>query len=167
MMTWNYRVVKYAEEGAGYGLHEVYYAKDGTAEYMTKEPASFVCDSDQDTREIFKALCAAVTAFDKDVFQEPKEWAASWESNDKAEKSLLAAIVGVGWIDREERLPDKTDEYLVTEVNEKGDGAVRVRQVRFIKGMSPCAGGFLTTWRVLGWMPMPKPFHPEEGRNNG
>ena len=42
-MSWNYRVIKYAE--GGYGLHEVYYDSDGEPLSMTEEPAGFVGDS--------------------------------------------------------------------------------------------------------------------------
>jgi len=39
-MAWNYRVVEYTD-GSGFGLHEVYYDKDGTPTRMTKRPCGF------------------------------------------------------------------------------------------------------------------------------
>ena len=55
-MSWNYRIIRY-QGGSGFGLHEVYYNKDGKPWGMTEEAARFVCDIDEDAKEeIKKAL---------------------------------------------------------------------------------------------------------------
>jgi hypothetical protein len=70
-VTWNYRIVRYAD-GTGYGLHEVYYDKDGKEYSMTKEPCSFVAETDE---ELIKSLCMAYAdTARRPVFEEPKEW---------------------------------------------------------------------------------------------
>ena len=48
-MSWNYRIVKYAN-GDGYGLHEVFYDAAGNPKSMTAEPAGFVGDTPGETK---------------------------------------------------------------------------------------------------------------------
>ena len=45
-MSWNYRIVKYLDD-KGFGLHEVYYDKDGEPWGMTKWPVTFACDLEE------------------------------------------------------------------------------------------------------------------------
>lgn len=47
-MTWNYRIVRYPNN-EGFGLHEVYYDKDGQSWGMTESPTSFVCGAEEGT----------------------------------------------------------------------------------------------------------------------
>ena len=69
--NWNFRIVKYAD-GSGYGLHEVYYDKNGNAVSMTEEPASFVGDTPAEIHsELKNALDDAIK---RDIFEEPEEW---------------------------------------------------------------------------------------------
>ena len=70
-MTWNYRIVRYAN-GSGYGLHEVHYDDMDHEVSMTSEPAGFVGDT---VEEVVGALAGA--EFDgrtRAVFDEPKNW---------------------------------------------------------------------------------------------
>ena len=70
-MTWNYRIVKYAD-GRGYGLHEVYYDKKGKEISMTETPAIFVGD---DPEEIHGSMIIARTdAIRRPIFEEPESW---------------------------------------------------------------------------------------------
>ncbi len=62
-MSWNYRIVKYGESGAGFGLHEVFYDKNGKPEMMSMEPAGFVCMPDEDPKKsIVVAISMALAA---------------------------------------------------------------------------------------------------------
>ena len=74
-MSWNYRIVKY-KDGGGYGLHEVYYDKDGLAWAMTEKPVGFVCDVDEDPKESIgeQLLMAKTNARMRPIFEEPDEW---------------------------------------------------------------------------------------------
>lgn len=72
MRYWNYRIVKYANEDCGYGLHEMYYDDNGKEDSMTKNPASFTGDS---VSEIHEAMMKArVDAIKRPVFEEPENW---------------------------------------------------------------------------------------------
>ena len=69
-MSWNYRIVEYAD-GSGFGLHEVHY-NGAKAISMTEQPTGFVGDTKQ---ELYGALMLAKSdAYRRPVFQEPKEW---------------------------------------------------------------------------------------------
>jgi hypothetical protein len=70
-MSWNYRIVKYAD-GTGYGLHEVHYDHDNKPIRMTKEPAGFAGDSPEEVRAAL--LAAKVDATKRTVFDEPEGW---------------------------------------------------------------------------------------------
>lgn len=71
-MTWNYRIVEYAD-GTGVGLHEVYYDANGREKSMIAEPATFVGESPEDVRGAL--LMARVDATKRPVFGEPDNWA--------------------------------------------------------------------------------------------
>ena len=45
-MSWNDRIVQY-RDGAGYGLHEVFYDDAGKPWSMTEAPIGFSCDLDE------------------------------------------------------------------------------------------------------------------------
>lgn len=72
-MTWNYRIVKYANHDA-LGLHEVYYNENGVAEGMT-EKAMIECMLDEGVEGIIHSLETALKdAKERPIFNEPKEW---------------------------------------------------------------------------------------------
>lgn len=70
-MTWNYRIVEYAD-GDGYGLHEVHYDADGKEISMTANPAGFVGDTPEEIRGAL--LLAKVDATKRPIFIEPDDW---------------------------------------------------------------------------------------------
>lgn len=73
-MSWNYRIVRY-RDNSGFGLHEVYYDKDGEPWGMTEEPATFVCDLEEGRSGITAALMTARTdALRRSVLDEPEKW---------------------------------------------------------------------------------------------
>ena len=70
-MTWNYRIVEYAN-GKGFGLHEVYYNANGEEISMTETPVTFAGDT---RKEVIDALVhAKMDATRRPVFVEPKHW---------------------------------------------------------------------------------------------
>jgi hypothetical protein len=73
-VSWNYRIVKY-RANKGFGLHEVYYDKDGEPWGMAKRPATFVCDADQGKQGIYTSLMMAKhDALRRPVLEQPKKW---------------------------------------------------------------------------------------------
>ena len=73
-MSWNYRVVRYAD-GTGFGLHEVFYDADGQPWGMGENPARFVCDAGETPMEIVRTLAVARTdARLRGVLDEPATW---------------------------------------------------------------------------------------------
>lgn len=72
-MSWNYRIVKYAD-GSGFGVHEVHYNSEGKESAMTKEPAAFVGDTAEEVRS--GLMMAKADADRRPVFDEPAEWAS-------------------------------------------------------------------------------------------
>ena len=72
-MSWNYRIVKYAN-GSGFGLHEVHYNPNGKETSMTKEPAAFVGDTAEEVRS--GVMMAKADASKRPVFDEPAEWSS-------------------------------------------------------------------------------------------
>lgn len=64
MSTWNYRLVKYAVEGAGWGIHEVYYDDAGRAYAMTEKAVDFSADTKGDViRMLETALDDAINRY--------------------------------------------------------------------------------------------------------
>lgn len=83
-MTWNYRIVRYAN-GDGYGLHEVMYDADGQPWAMTENPISFVCGPDEGPQGIRQSLLLArVDAIKREVFEEPAD--GKWPGKPPSEK---------------------------------------------------------------------------------
>lgn len=63
-MSWNYRVVKYANN-EGYGLHEVYYDKNDKIEGWTEHPV-VTCEADESfEREFVKELTAMIADIER------------------------------------------------------------------------------------------------------
>jgi len=77
-MSWNYRIVRYAD-GDGFGLHEVRYDANGKAISMTSAPAGFVGDTEEDIREAL--LRARMDSVKRPVFDEPIEWTTTPDSS--------------------------------------------------------------------------------------
>lgn len=74
-MTWNYRVVRYRERGAGYGLHEVYYNDNGEPVTMGAAPAIFCADAEEGPDAIATMLTRALKdAKERGVLDEPTRW---------------------------------------------------------------------------------------------
>jgi hypothetical protein len=80
-MSWNYRIVRYAD-GSGYGLHEVYYDKDGKERSMTADPIDFTGESPEEIRG--SMLMAKVDVVKRPVFDEPAGWTKTKRRNRKA-----------------------------------------------------------------------------------
>jgi hypothetical protein len=59
-MSWNYRIIRYADPDAGFGLHEVYYGCDGKPETMTVEPITFTASAEEGAVGIVASLRQAV-----------------------------------------------------------------------------------------------------------
>jgi hypothetical protein len=57
-MTWNYRIVRYAD-GSGFGLHEVFY-ENGAAVSMTVAAIPFVSDSEEGPQGVIESLRMAL-----------------------------------------------------------------------------------------------------------
>ena len=74
-MSWNYRIVRY-RNNEGFGLHEVYYDKDGHPWGMTEEPVRFACDAEEGPSGIITSLLTArVDARKRPIFDPPrKKW---------------------------------------------------------------------------------------------
>jgi hypothetical protein len=73
-VSWNYRVVRY-RDGSGFGLHEVYYDKDGQPWGMTESAARFTCVPDEGPGGIRDSLrLAATDARLRPVLDEPGTW---------------------------------------------------------------------------------------------
>lgn len=71
-MTWNYRIVRYRQVGAGYGLHEVYYDDKLNVVSMTESPACFVAHIEEGPQGIIKSLTLALKdAQERPVLDEP------------------------------------------------------------------------------------------------
>lgn len=69
-MTWNYRIVKYFN-GSGFGLHEVFYDKDGKEMSMTENPI-FAGETPEEIKS--SLLNARVDAIKRPIFEEPEKW---------------------------------------------------------------------------------------------
>ncbi len=106
-MSWNYRIVKYAN-GSGYGLHEVHYDKDGEAIRMGNRLAGFVGDDPEEVRG--ELMVAKMDAYKRPVFDEPPEWATRYPGESEKEvrgiefqQPILPAVA----TDRERRLAER------------------------------------------------------------
>lgn len=71
-MTWNYRIVKYAD-GTGFGLHEVHYDEEGKEVSMTENPVRFASETAEELRD--SLIIAKTSAINRPVLEPPKEWA--------------------------------------------------------------------------------------------
>ena len=73
-MTWNYRIVQYADN-SGFGLHEVYYDQDGQPEAMTETPVGFSVDPNEGPEALKDSLAKAFAdACVRSILREPKHW---------------------------------------------------------------------------------------------
>ena len=72
-MVWNYRIVRYPDS-QGFGLHEVYYDDEHRPWSMTADPASFVCDDEEGSAEVTRALRMALDDAGRlPVFDQPAD----------------------------------------------------------------------------------------------
>lgn len=75
-MTWNYRIVRYAD-GSGHGLHEVYYDDAGKPNGMTERAVGFHVGPDETIADLAEQVVKAIDeAYTKPVLDEPAEWAS-------------------------------------------------------------------------------------------
>ena len=73
-MSWNYRIVRY-RDNKGFGLHEVYYDKDGEPWGMTEDAARFICDAEEGPGGITGSLMMARTDVRKrPMLDVPDKW---------------------------------------------------------------------------------------------
>lgn len=70
-MTWNYRLVKYAD-GSGFGVHEVHYDSNGNEVSMTDKTVEFVGDTAEEVRSAM--TMAKMDVSKRPVFNEPDDW---------------------------------------------------------------------------------------------
>jgi hypothetical protein len=69
-MSWNYRVVKGKSEDGDeeyFGIHEVYYNKDGSIRLMTESPVAAISETAEGLRDVLNRMAAC---FSKDVLVE-------------------------------------------------------------------------------------------------
>jgi len=78
-MTWNYRIVKYADE-SGFGIHRVHYDSDGKETSMSENPAGFCGDTPEEVCD--SLVMAKMDACRRPVFDEPMDWKSA-ESEEK------------------------------------------------------------------------------------
>jgi len=71
-MNWNYRIVKY-KNGSGFGLHEVFYNKEGATSGITESPVKFAGDTPQAIREDLELALRDVSK--NQLLVEPDVWA--------------------------------------------------------------------------------------------
>lgn len=70
-MTWNYRLVRY-KDGAGFGLHEVYYDKAGKVSSIMRD-AVVACDAKEGKAGIIAALTTALEdAMNRPILDDPE-----------------------------------------------------------------------------------------------
>ncbi len=70
-MSWNYRIVAYAN-GQGYGLHRVHYDANGKEIKMGERPAWFAADTPGEV--VTGLVMAKRDAIRHPIFDEPIEW---------------------------------------------------------------------------------------------
>ncbi len=76
MSTWGYRIVRYHDRSAGYGLHEVHHNDQGRPVAMTAQGACFHADMEEGPAAIVMMLEKALKAAqEQPVMDEPAEWA--------------------------------------------------------------------------------------------
>ena len=67
-MTWNYRIIHYKD--GGYGLHEVFYKKEGKIDGWTQQPINFVCEEEEGSQSIMESLWVALKDCSLPVLEE-------------------------------------------------------------------------------------------------
>lgn len=76
MSYWNYRIVRYHDRSAGYGLHEVHYNDKERPVAMSSIGATFCADMEEGPSTIVMMLEKALKAAQESaVLDEPAEWA--------------------------------------------------------------------------------------------
>ena len=78
-----------------------------------------------------------------------------------AHKMAISASEHDRWIDVTEKLPEKPEIVLVTQVKQVDGEIVRVTRSMMFDGHSFCAYGS-TQQGIWAWRPLPEPYHPQE-----
>ena len=84
--------------------------------------------------------------------------------DDEAFRMAISALEHDRWIDVTEKLPEKPEIVLVTQVKQVDGKIVRVTRSMVFDGHSFCAYGS-TKQGIWAWRPLPEPYHPQELRN--
>ena len=78
-----------------------------------------------------------------------------------AHKMAISALERDRWIDVTEKLPEKPEIVLVTQVKQVDGEIVRVTRSMMFDGHSFFAYGS-TQQGIWAWRPLPEPYHPQE-----
>ena len=78
-----------------------------------------------------------------------------------AHKMAISALERDRWIDVTEKLPEKPEIVLVTQVKQVDGEIVRVTRSMMFDGHSFCAYGS-TQQGIWAWRPLPEPYYPQE-----
>jgi hypothetical protein len=81
-----------------------------------------------------------------------------------AHKMAISALERDRWIDVTEKLPEKPEIVLVTQVKQVDGEIVRVTRSMMFDGHSFCAYGS-TQQGIWAWRPLPEPYNPQELKN--
>ena len=81
--------------------------------------------------------------------------------DDEAFRMAISALEHDRWIDVTEKLPEKPEIVLVTQVRQVDGKIVRVTRSRVFDGHSFCAYGS-TLQGIWAWRPLPEPYNPQE-----
>ena len=78
--------------------------------------------------------------------------------------TAISALEHDRWIDVTEKLPEKPEIVLVTQVKQVDGEIVRVTRSMMFDGHSFCAYGS-TQQGIWAWRPLPEPYHPQKLNN--
>jgi hypothetical protein len=118
---------------------------------MTNEEAIHILTVHQttlnDDTDVFSAKMQKVIAKDSEAF-----------------KMAISALERDRWIDVTEKLPEKPEIVLVTQVKQVDGEIVRVTRSMMFDGHSFCAYGS-TQQGIWAWRPLPEPYSESEGEH--
>ena len=84
--------------------------------------------------------------------------------DDEAFRMAISALERDRWIDVTEKLPEKPEIVLVTQVKQVDGEIVRVTRSMMFDGHSFCAYGS-TQQGIWAWRPLPEPYRESEGEH--
>lgn len=84
--------------------------------------------------------------------------------DDEAFRMAISALEHDRWIDVTEKLPEKPEIVLVTQVKQVYGEIVRVTRSMMFDGHSFCVYGS-TQQGIWAWRPLPEPYHPQKLNN--